>query len=97
MLQSSEPESNRKQGGAGAFAVCSPRTAALASAIYDDGANGGRQAVIAMSSVRNSKQINEQDMILPQFGCLVSREEGSNQEGMIMLDDDGEELEEELN
>ena len=42
LLQSSEPESHRKQGGA--FAVCSPRTAAQAAAIYDDGANGGTQA-----------------------------------------------------
>ena len=29
--------------------------------IYEDGANGGRQAVIAMSSVRHSKQCDEED------------------------------------
>ena len=54
LLQSSEPESNRKQGGA--FAVCSPRTAA----VYEDGANGGKQAIVpGPNSVRHSKQMDE--------------------------------------
>lgn len=78
LLQSSEPESNRKQGGA--FAVFSPRTAA----VYEDGANGGKQATIpGPNSVRHSKQMDEQeedgqngsgrDLILPHFGLSNSR------------------------
>lgn len=83
LMQSSEPESNRKQGGA--FAVCSPRTAAKAAAIYDDGANGGRQAIVT-SSVRHSKQMDgdpEMDIngqILPQFGVQTSSRDDEDQD-----------------
>ena len=38
---SSDQSGERK----GAYAVCSPRTAAKAAEIYDDGANGGNQAL----------------------------------------------------
>jgi len=102
LLQSSEPESHRKQGGA--FAHFSPRTAA----IYEDGANGGKQAIIpdGPNSLRHSKQmdgestgnaslnviaggrvVNGRDLILPHFG-LGS---GSN----LHADHDEEEAEEE--
>lgn len=93
LLQSSEPESHRKQGGA--FAVCSPQTAVRTAAIYEDGANGGLQAI---SSVRHSKQVDENDqdygmcvvgsnskIMLPHFGAggvqsdLVPGEEGEEE------------------
>ena len=59
-LMSSEESDGRK----GAFAVCSPRTAAKAAEIYDDGANGGVQAASGgvganMSQVSYSQKDDE--------------------------------------
>ena len=59
--------------------MCSPRTAAQAAAIYDDGANGGRQAIFAPSSVRHSKQVDDEENelgiatkdLLPNFGIIA--------------------------
>lgn len=67
----------------------SPRTAA----IYEDGANGGKQAILAPNSVRHSKQLDEEtagkELFLPRFGAVASSLEGSTTLA------DGEEAEEE--